>query len=73
MNVNAVAKAFNLRFNDGFGELSIADNLGTPIRNLAQLKYAIDVFAMSGCFYLKVAFTQEETTLINDKVKPSYI
>lgn len=65
--------AFKTEFKDGIGELEISDQLDTPIRDISVLKFAIEVFAKSGCFYLKVKFNQAETELITSEVTSIYL
>lgn len=65
-----VAHAFQAQFSDGFGELKICDQLDTPIKDLSALKYAINVWAKSGCFYLKVDFQQRTSESITSAVTP---
>lgn len=65
-----VAQTFQAQFSDGFGELKICDQLETPIKDLSTLKYAINVWAKSGCFYLKVDFQQETSESITSAVTP---
>lgn len=70
--IQIVAEAFRVEFDDGFGELSICDQIDFPIRGLSELKYAIDVWAKSGCYYLKVEFKQETSELITSEVTPIF-
>lgn len=60
-----VAKAFDVQFSYGPSELSIVDQLDTPVRNLATLKYALDVFSKSGSFYFKVGCSKKESSAAN--------
>lgn len=67
-SLSIVLKTFNVKLNNGFGEMLISDQYDTPIRELPLLKYAIEVFSKSGCFYLKVSFNQSEPDLITSQV-----
>lgn len=63
-----VAQAFDVKFEDGLGELSIVDQLGTPVRNESVLNYVLNVFSKSGSFYLKVVFNQSQESLVTNSI-----
>lgn len=67
-DVSLVAQAFQVKLNSGSGELILSDQLDTPIRDVSTLKYAIDVWSKSGCFYLKVEFQEDKSELITSEV-----
>lgn len=64
-NFHLVLDAFNVKFNEGYGELSIFNQNDFPIRDLATLRYALEVWSKSGCFFLKVSYTQTDVRLHN--------
>lgn len=64
----SVVKTFDLRIESGYGELKLRDQLDTPIKDSDMLKYAMDVFAKSGCFYFKIEFSQSKLKAITAQV-----
>lgn len=51
-------KTYNLKLSTGSFDLSVTDQLNTPIKDVETLKYAVDVFSKSGSFYFKVEVKQ---------------
>lgn len=68
IHVLLVSKAFQAQFPDGLVELKICDQFGFPLRDLNALKYAINVWNKSGCFYRKVEFEQNTSGSITSEV-----